>query len=232
MAPTTAHPPHAAACAGARNCPYCATTRQRHAADIAEILAELAGPLWLTVAIPQANEPHATRALRAWLCDKRTTDAAFWTIERGPRTGLLHVNLLSAAIHRYPHHALHSWTNQIRQPPRNVGAYLAKPSQIPDPATYPGRTLGYTGNLWHHMTATTAHWPAQLAAADRLLQDLTYPLPIHHPRRETAPGRGTSPRPAAAYLDEAIARFPHLARALAHRAAVQPNQPDHPTPTP
>ena len=157
-------------CGRFRTCPRCAKLRQRDAATLAEKLEKLFGPLALTVITPEMQQPEQLAKLRARFMELSKAPAGVWSIETGDQRGTLHTNLIHPLARpvRLRGAAVH--TSTVRTSARAIGAYIVKPSQIPDPNLYPGRTFGRCGPLMSYLAQDAENPMIQAAALNKLLE--------------------------------------------------------------
>ena len=147
-----------------RTCARCARRRQANVANAVDQLGRLSGTLSWHILYPNDPGPDALRASRSsWLRAARPS-GAIWTVEQSRKTGALHCNIITPAGSLHEPVNAHHWQQIITGNPRHVGAYIAKPGQIPKQADYSGRLYGTAGQIWHLLAEQTTH-PAVAAAA-------------------------------------------------------------------
>lgn len=150
-----------------RWCPQCAAIRQARIATAAEKLATVAGSIDWTTLEPTRQTPSAIRQQRERFLAMTKPAGAIWTVEASPKTGNLHINILTPP--GLPPHMPGSAQHRIIKvaDPRHVGAYISKATQAPDPARYAGRAYGTAGPLWQWLTAREQLPTVQAAAVQR-----------------------------------------------------------------
>lgn len=147
-----------------RVCIFCARRRQAKIADAVERLASKTGQLRWNILYPSIVGTKGITTMRENWLQAANPQGAIWTIEQSRKTGAFHCNIITPAGSFHEPATGHIWTQTISGNPRHVGAYIAKPSQAPQPADYPGRLMGTAGPLWQYLTTGDA-LPIVAAAA-------------------------------------------------------------------
>jgi len=147
-----------------RVCHFCARRRQAKIADAVANLADRVGNLRWHILYPNQQGADALRAVRANWLEAAAPEGAVWTVEQSRKTGTLHCNIITPAETLHTPTAAAYWQQTITGNVRNVGAYIAKREQMPDPAAYSGRLYGTAGQLWSILT-NQKQYPAVAAAA-------------------------------------------------------------------
>ena len=147
-----------------RTCRICARHRQAKIADAVENLAARVGGLRWHILHPHQPGQAALRTVRANWLRAAAPSGAIWTVEQSRKTGALHCNIITpnSSSHEPPN--AHHWHQTITGNVRNVGAYIAKRTQMPPADTYTGNLYGTAGPLWQ-LLATQTSYPAVAAAA-------------------------------------------------------------------
>lgn len=135
-------------CHDFRACDYCARIRQANVANAVERLKHLCGDLQWNILYPDPKVDKGAGTIKtAWLRAAKP-DGAVWTIEKSLETQALHINIITPAKQSASIKHAHCWTSLIHGDVRNVGAYIAKRSQMPTVSDYSGKLWGTAGNLW------------------------------------------------------------------------------------
>lgn len=150
-------------CRNHRACDACARIRQARIADEAERL--LSGHLQLQLIVLRPRD-HIGATLRKGIQQTIRNNGlrtGIWTIERGPKTGLIHGNILTHAGEIKAHKLLEYHTEQVRTNARAVAAYISKREQAPGADHWTGRTFASFGHISH--TLQNASMPAIIHGA-------------------------------------------------------------------
>lgn len=154
-------------CRNYRRCEPCAQIRQAQVADVAQLGAMSSGAV--TYAVVKTTSPTTISRDKAALQKhlQKTADGGIWTVETGEVAIGLHLNILIGSASALPADAIAAgwpvggeiWAEEIAPlDVRNVAAYIAKRSSIPDRDEYAGRTYGSWGS-WRR--------PLQIMAGQR-----------------------------------------------------------------
>lgn len=153
-----------ARCHNWRDCASCGRIRQAKVADMAQRLASMYPTLSWAVIEPHRPGAGAIEQARDEWRRIAKPGAGIWTIEQSKRTGNLHLNIISNSTAARSLSAAECWQQRIVGDPRNVAAYISKPSQAPARSDHHGRLLGTLGPLWQYL-AHERQAPAVAAAA-------------------------------------------------------------------
>lgn len=197
-----------------RTCPTCARLRQARIASAAARLASLAPRVdWATLS-PLSAGASALIAARAEFLSLHRPAGVIWTVERAPTTGRLHCNILLPA--HEPRRLIQSSCHVIHDVDdiRRVAAYISKPDQYPDKATFPGRTYGTAGPLWQWLSAKGAPPLVQAATLQHDINTVSGELLDHHPEPPIYRDNG---RAMTDYAEIARRRLPDILPAGTHR---------------
>lgn len=177
-------------CGNARECEYCATTRQMQIAGMAEALGEQWGQLTMTVIKPESNTAAAVKAVHASFMRRALAPAGIWTVETGELFGGLHLNILSPKPMAARWRGCETYSELLRTTARDAGAYIAKREGIPSAEQYPGRLYGSFGQIGE-ILATQERMPILQAAAIEVAMgggkgaEVNPPLKLEGRTRET-----------------------------------------------
>lgn len=189
-------------------CARCARLRQASAADLAEKLEKLFGPLALTVITPEKQTAEALAAVRSRYMEMSKAPAGIWSIECGDQRGTMHTNIIHPLAKPASPRGAATHTSALRFGPRVAGAYIVKPKQFPDSNLYTGRTFGRCGPLMSYLAQDTENPLIQAAAMNQLLET--------NPPKKPEGFMMPAPRPAGELTNEeyhqiALRHLPNLA---------------------
>ena len=151
-------------CDNFRTCQYCARIRQAKIASAVEKLQEICGSLTWSIVYPHDGSKHAAERAKLEFLKKAKAEGAVWTVEKSNKTNALHLNIITPRLEIDRIKLGNLWQQEIIGNPRNVGAYIAKQSQMPTVEEYDGRLYGTSGNLWQ-ILANAHNVPIVQAAA-------------------------------------------------------------------
>lgn len=191
-----------------RHCAQCAAIRQARIADTAEGL--LAGYLQLQLIVlrPEVTAPKGMQAAIRAAIRNNGLRAGIWTVERGPKAGTLHANILTHAAPLKPHRSAQQHAELVRTDARTVAAYISKRNQAPGADHYAGKTYGAWGKLSDFLLDATMPPIITAAAIEHDLHDPAEPPPPE-PTRFLRPQRQELTREE--YRAIAARHLPHLA---------------------
>lgn len=175
-------------CRNFRRCETCARIRQARIADQAEQL--LSGHLQLQLIVLKPLD-HIGATLRRGIqaCIRNNNlPAGIWTIEKGPKTGLIHANILTQAAPIKALKGIDTHSEIARNNARIIAAYISKREQIPAPEHWTGRTYASWGHISH--TLNSEKMPAIIhgcAVENALRIAHKEPLPEEPALRASAP---------------------------------------------
>lgn len=192
-----------------RECDYCAQVRQAQIADVAEAGAATSPSVTYAVARTYSQATISKDRSKFMAKLQRATEGGIWTIEKGEVSAGLHINIIAGTSEPLPAAKLAAmwpgdadfWAAEIpHSDVRNVAAYSAKRSQMPDRAEYSGNIYGSYGSWKRPLAALVegkgnAGAVAKGLALEQMLADLGIPepeTPDHYrgPILETRPFAG------------------------------------------
>lgn len=162
-------------CHNWRECPACAAIRQARVADAAEGL--LAGYLQLQLIVlkPANTMPSGMQAAIRAAIRNNGLRAGIWTVERGPKAGTLHANILTHDAPLKPHRTADQQAERVRTNARITAAYIAKRSQAPGRDHYSGKTYGAWGKAADFLVDARMPVIVTAAAIEREISGPTAP---------------------------------------------------------
>jgi len=170
-----------------RACSYCARRRQARIADAVERLAGKCGKLRWSILYPFARGEAGIKAIKADWLRHAAPHGAIWTIEQSKKTGALHCNIIAPAQNIHMPADAKTWDQIIVGDPRIVGAYIAKPQQMPKEQDFTGRLYGTAGSLWQWLAAPAAHPVVAAGAAQHVInrEAMLQAAVVNHDRIES-----------------------------------------------
>lgn len=156
-------------CRNVRECDYCANTRQKMIAGVAESIEANYGQLTLTTIKPAQNSEEAIKALRASFMRRALAPAGIWTVETGELFSGLHLNVLSPKPLPAQWRKCETYSELVQTTARDAAAYISKRSGMPPLDQYKGRMYGSWGRVGEILLSEQVAPVVQAAAVELTL---------------------------------------------------------------
>jgi hypothetical protein len=168
---------------------------------------------------------------------KNISDGGIWTIEKGDVLGNLHINIIAGTESKITASSMAKiwpsdadfWATDIpHKDIRNVSAYIAKKSQMPDKTDYSGNLYGSYGT-WKRPLATIAEGNNGVISAlvlEEMMKDLGIPEPESPPEfiRPYAEGKPFTGKETRQDVKERLGRNEKaLDKAIQEQAVIERN---------
>ena len=152
-------------CGNFRDCGRCAAIRQAKIANAVEKLEAICGKLTWHILYPHGGQANEANKAKLQFLKAAKAEGAIWTIEQSKKNNNFHVNIITPECQTPELRKAHVWHQQLDGNVRNVGAYIAKRSQMPTREAYDGKLFGTAGNLWQILSQAKEMPIVQAAAA-------------------------------------------------------------------
>lgn len=152
-----------------RTCAPCARRRQAKIANAVEKLFGLRGILRWTILYAGSSEQTSIAKIRDNWLRAAAPDGAVWTIEQSRKNQNFHCNIITPAESHHVPATIQNWSQIITGDVRAVGAYIAKPSQMPQKEAYTGKLYGTAGQIWQILAGQTLSPVIAATAAQNLI---------------------------------------------------------------